>query len=666
MVQVSQLAVPQVTPLVPGLDRIAYGGDYNPEQWPEEVWAEDVALMREAGVNLVSVGIFSWAMLEPTPGRYEFGWLDRLLDLLHAHGIAVDLATPTAAPPPWFLRRFPAARPMTRSSTPLGGGARQTFCPSSPDYAAAAAAITTELGRRYGSHPAVLLWHAHNEYGGANGICYCPASGAAFRSWLADRYGSLDALNAAWGTTFWSQRYSDWDEIEPPTEAPTAVNPAQELDYYRFSSDAHLANFRRERDILHALSPGVPVTTNFMLANCKNIDYWRWAAEVDVVSNDHYLQAERPDNHIELAMCADLTRSVAGGAPWLLMEHSTGAVNWQPRNLAKRPGELIRNSLAHLARGADGIMFFQWRASRYGAEKFHSAMLPHGGTDTRIWRDVVSLGTSLGALDAVRGTPVAADAAIIWDWESWWALELPWRPSAELAFRERQEAFYEALWRRHLTVDFARPSAPLAAYPVVFLPAGYLLTAAAAAGLRDYVAGGGTLVVSYFSGIVDEHDAVHPGPHPGALRDVLGLRVEEFLPLREGETTALSTGVSGDVWAERLLLDGATEIASYLDGPAAGLPAITSHAYGAGRAFYVSTRLRAEALDAFVASLGLPERDLPAGVEVVRRGDFVIALNHTESDATVPGSGVELLTGEPCADGVVVPAGAVRVLRTTP
>ncbi|WP_033343838.1 beta-galactosidase [Catenuloplanes japonicus] len=664
MVQVSQLAVPQAAPLIPRLDRIAYGGDYNPEQWPEEVWAEDAALMREAGVNLVSVGIFSWAMLEPTPGRYEFGWLDRLLDLMHAHGIAVDLATPTAAPPPWFLRAFPDARPWTREGTPLGGGARQTFCPSSPHYGAAAAGITSELGRRYADHPAVVLWHSHNEYGGANALCYCPVSAAAFREWLITKYQTLEALNAAWGTTFWSQRYSDWEEIAPPIVAPTAVNPAQELDFYRFSSDAHLANFRRERDLLHTLSPGIPVTTNFMLANCKNIDYWTWAAEVDVISNDHYLQAERPDNHIELAMCADLTRSVAGGTPWLLMEHSTGSVNWQPRNIAKKPGEMVRNSLAHLARGADGIMFFQWRASRIGAEKFHSAMLPHGGTDTRIWRDVVSLGASLSALQPVRGTAVTADAAMLWDWESWWALELPWRPSSELTFRERQEAFYEALWRRHVTVDFARPSADLSKYPLVIAPASYLLTASAAANLREYVAGGGTLVVSYFSGIVDENDAVHPGAYPGALRDVLGLRVEEFLPLHAGEAVALDSGMVGDVWAERLQLDGATVLASYVDGPAAGLPAITSHAYGEGRAIYVSTRLTGESLDAFTAGLGLPARDLPAGVEVVRRGDYTIVLNHTDADVSVPGSfASELITGSAVDGNAVVPAGEVRVLH---
>ncbi|HEX8344745.1 MAG TPA: beta-galactosidase, partial [Actinoplanes sp.] len=327
---VAGAAMRRPAPLLPRLDAIAYGGDYNPEQWPEDVWVSDVALMREAGVNLVSVGIFAWSMLEPRPGRYEFGWLDRVLDLLHEGGIGIDLATPTAAPPPWFLHRHPEARPVTRDGTVLGGGARQSFCPSSPAYAEASAAITEQLARRYAGHPGLVLWHSHNEYGGANAHCYCAVSAAAFRDWLRERYGDLAALNHAWGTAFWSQRYGDWAEIDVPVLAPSAVNPAQRLDFLRFSADAHLRNFRRERDLLHRLSPGVPVTTNFMLANCKDIDYWQWADEVDVISNDHYLQAERPDNHVELAMCADLTRSVARGRPWMLMEHSTSAVNWQP------------------------------------------------------------------------------------------------------------------------------------------------------------------------------------------------------------------------------------------------------------------------------------------------------------------------------------------------
>jgi beta-galactosidase len=643
----------------PRLDGLAYGGEYYPEQWPEDVWSEDVALMREAGVTLVSVGIFAWGMLEPRPGEYEFGWLDRVLGLLHEAGIAVDLGTPTAAAPPWFLRRNPWARPVTRDSLPLGGGARQAHCPSSPAYAAAAANITRQLALRYGSHPAVVLWHVNNEYGAPVGECYCPTSVAAFRDWLRVRYGSIEALNEHWGAAFWSQRYGDWAEIDAPRASATVVNPAQRLDFARFSSDALLACFRRERDILRELSPGVPVTTNFMATNCKSIDYWRWAPEVDVISNDNYLIAERADNYIDLAMSADMTRSLADGGPWLLMEHSTSAVSWQPRNIAKRPGEMRRNTLSHVARGADGALFFQWRASRFGAEKHHSAMLPHGGTGTRIWREVVGLGRELAGLSALRGTRVEPDLAILWDWESWWAQDLEWRPTVDLAYPEQARAWYEATWRAGLTVDFAQPGADLSRYRLVLAPSLYLVTEQAAASLRDYVSSGGTLLVGCFSGIVDAWDRVHPGGYPGALRDVLGVTVEEWLPLRQGERATLTweegTGTGGaDTWSEVVRLAGAKPIAWYADGPAAGGPAVTRHDLGEGRAWYVSARtdkqttavLLAAACEAAGIEPGTTTPVRPAAgvgwprdLEVTRRADaenrFVVLVNHGEDDAAV-------------------------------
>jgi beta-galactosidase len=353
------------------------------------------------------------------------------------------------------------------------------------------------------------------------------------------------------------------------------------------------------------------------------------------------------------------------------MEHSTSAVNWQPRNIAKRPGEMRRNSLAHVARGADAVLFFQWRAAAAGAEKFHSTMLPRGGTDSRQWRDVTRLGTELAALRDVRGSRVVADAAVVWDYESWWALELEWRPSCDLRYLERVAAHYERLWRAHLTVDFVHPEADLAGYRLVVVPSLYLTTAAAAANLAAHVRGGGTLLVSCFSGIADAHDAFPPGRHPGALREVLGLEIEELLPLRQGETVRLEGGCRGDVWAEDVLPRGAEAVLRYLDGPAAGGPAVTRHRLGKGAAWYVSTRLAGDdlgrVLDQACADAGLAARaDLPAGLEVVRRdgagASYLFLINHGEEDAEVPASGVDALTGAQCEGRACVPAGTVRVI----
>lgn len=647
---------------------LAYGGDYNPEQWPPELWAQDVALMREAGVNLVTVGVFSWVLLEPAPGEYDFAWLDRVLDLVHGAGIAVDLSTPTAAPPAWLSHRHPQVRPVDRDGVVLGGGARATFCPSSPAYRDAAAAITTKLAERYAGHPALALWHVHNEYGGHVPACYCDRSAVSFRTWLRARYGDLAGLNEAWGTEFWGQRYGDWDEIDPPRRAATVVNPAQRLDFLRFSSDELLDCFRAERDILHRLGPGVPVTTNFMASNCKDIDYWAWAREVDVVSNDHYLRAEDPDNHIDLSLAADLSRSLAGGKPWLLMEHSTSAVNWQPRNLAKRPGQMRRNSLTHVARGSDSVLFFQWRAGRRGAEKFHSAMLPHAGTGTRVWREVVELGAELPSLAPLRGTQVPAPVAVVWDWQCWWALELEWRPSVELTFHDRMRAYYNQLWHDHLTVDFVHPEADLAGYRLVVAPTLYLTTPAAAANLTGYVHNGGTLVVSYFSGVVDADDAAHAGGAPGPLREVLGLSVDEVLPLRDGERVRLSDDSSADAWAEDLRLITAEPILSYIDGPAAGRPAVTRHHHGAGTAWYCSTR--PASLDAVLsgayADAGIEPPDLPDGLEVIHRvgagRSLTVAINHTGKPLDLRADGTDLRTGEMCGPVVSIDPGDVRVL----
>ncbi|RWZ51135.1 beta-galactosidase [Labedella phragmitis] len=659
---------------IPGTNRIAFGGDYNPEQWDRSVWLEDIALMKDAGVSLVSIGIFSWALLEPREGEYDFSFLDEVMDLLHEAGVAVDLGTPTAAPPAWFWKAHPEARPVTRDGLTLWHGSRGMASPSSSAYRAAVTRIADALAARYADHPALVLWHVHNEYGAPVSECYSDASSAAFRRWLRSRYGTLDALNTAWGTAFWGQRYGEWDEIDAPRTSASVVNPAHRLDFARYTSNALLECFVAERDAIKRHTPHLPVTTNFMSSNCPSIDYWKWSREVDIVANDYYLVAERADNHVLLALDADLTRSFAGGRPWILMEHSTGAVNWQPRNIAKRPGELARNSLVSVARGADAVLFFQFRASRSGAEKFHSAMLPHGGRTTRIWREVEALGTTLGGLADIMGGTVPARVAILWDVESFWAQDLEWRPSVDLDHRERVVAFYTELWRRDVPVDFAHPHADLSDYDVVLAPASYLLDDVSAANLRGVVEGGGRLVASYFSGIVDEYDAVPDGPYPGGLREVLGLRIDEFLPLHAEERPALDDGSVGSVWADDVVLEGAEAIATFRDGPAAGRAGVTRNTYGAGSAWYVSTALDADALGAVLervlAEAGVPSRPAHdvAGVErVERRTDdevFVFLANHGDADVAVDDvTGVDAVTGE-AVSGVVVPGAGVRVVRS--
>jgi len=658
------------------LGGIAYGGDYNPEQWPGDVWREDVRLMHEAGVNLVTVGVFSWSRIQPRPGTYDWSLLDEVLDLLHDHGIAVDLATPTAAPPPWFTRLHPDARPVTASGTRLAHGSRQVFCPSHPAYAEAADALVTALATRYAQHPAVVLWHVHNEWGNHNALCYCDTSAAAFRHWLRDRYKTLEDLNEAWGTDFWGQRYGDWEEIDPPRDTTAFRNPGQDLDYRRFSTDALLARHRAEVALLRRIAPGIPVTTNHLGTLEKKVDAHAFAAECDLVSLDHYLPAADPEGHIDLALNADLARGMAAGRPWLLMEHSTSAVNWQPVNVAKRPGEMRRNSLTHLARGADGIMFFQWRQSRAGAEKWHSAMLPHGGTDTRTWQEVRALGADLAALGEVTGTRVQAEVALLFDWHNWWALELEARPSGAMRYLDMVRDWYEALWTLNLTCDVVAPGTDLTPYKAVVAPNLYLLADEHADRLDRYVRRGGHLAVGCFSGVVDTCDRVRLGGYPGALREVLGLRVDEYLPLRPGETILLDDGSPAHQWAERVEPRGCTTVLHFADtpdgGPARGGPAVTRHTHGAGTSWYVATRPAVATLRELIRRLGeaadlRPAAAVPEGVEAVRRtgpdASYLFLVNHTDDTVKVPVGGTRLLDAAGDGSWTEIPAGGVAVLR---
>ncbi|QHT56719.1 beta-galactosidase [Cellulomonas sp. H30R-01] len=658
---------------------IAFGGDYNPEQWPEEVWHEDVALMREAGVNLVSVGIFSWGELEPEEGVYRFGWLDRVLDLLHENGIGVDLATPSAAPPVWLHRKHPEMLPVDADGLRFAQGSRESWCPSSPVLREHALRIARVLAERYGQHPAVRMWHVSNELACHNGRCWCDVSAAAFRDWLRTRYDDVDALNLAWGTAFWGQRYASFDQVLPPRRTTTIPNPGQRLDFERFSSDAFVDHLAAEAAVLREVTPHLPVTTNYMvMGEFHQLDYAATTPLVDLVANDHYLWAADPDGWAELAFSADRVRGLAGGEPWLVMEHSTSAVNWQPRNLAKNPGQLLRNSLQHVARGADGALFFQWRQSRAGAEKYHSGMVPHAGRDSALFRDVVDLGATLGRLAEVRGSVVErARVALLWDTQAWWASELEAHPTVDVRYLDQARRLHRSLLDAGVPVDVL-PATTAAAdgldgYDVVLVPTLYLAPDGLSDRLRAVAERGGQVVVTYFSGIVDAHDRVLLGGYPGAFRDLLGVRGEEFAPLAEGARVMLDDGSVGEVWSERMTVPDAAVVASFADGPSAGFPAVTRRDVGDGAAWYVATRLDPASTSALLgtvlAAAGVDPLvpDVPVGVEVVRRvGDgaaWLFAINHTDDDVRIDASGTDLVAGGVHDGGATVPARGVLVLR---
>jgi beta-galactosidase len=615
---------------------IWYGGDYNPEQWPEEVWKEDVRLMRRAGVTMVTVGVFSWARIQPDEGVFDYDWLDRVLGLLHANDIAVDLATGTASPPPWASTRYPDILTENAEGATRWHGSRQHAAPTSPDFLRLAADLVRHTAERYRDHPAVVLWHLNNELGCHMAYDHSDRAAVAFRRWLRAKYGDLDTLNDAWGTWFWSQRYTDFAQVVPPRLAPYDVNPGALLDFRRFSSDALLDVARMERDIIRDAGATQPVTTNLMGA-FPYADYWKWAAEVDYVSDDNYPDPRDPDGFRSAAFARDLMRSLKPGRPWLLLEQAPNAVNWRPNNAAKAPGQMAALSMQAVARGADSVMFFQWRQSRAGSEKFHSGMLPHAGPRTRTFHEVERLGADLAGLPSLPAPGGEARVALVLDWDSWWAVDQPGRP-ARFDYLARVQGWHAALHERNVAVDIVPAGGPFGSYAMVVAPSVYLLEDAAAAALASYVDGGGRLLVTAFSDVVDPFDRFLPGGFTTRLGGALGLRVTEFngIVAQDGVTvTGPGLAFGADVLAEELRVSGAEVLAHFAGGPAAGGPALTRHRHGRGEAYYLATMPDAAGRAAIVAHL-LARADvrpvvegLPPRVEASLRGDLITVINHS-------------------------------------
>ena len=605
---------------------IAFGGDYNPDQWSEETWDDDVRLMKKAGVNTVALAIFSWDRIQPQENRWDFGWLDRIIDKLGKAGIATDLASATATAPLWLYEKHPEVLPCDKFGHPVNAGSRQSWSPTSPVFKEYALTLCRKLAERYGANPYVTAWHMGNEYGWNNRNDYSDNALNAFRLWCERKYGTIDALNQAWGTTFWGQEMNDFDEVLIPRfmGADSMVNPGQKLDFERFGNDMLLDFYKAERDAIAEICPDKPFTTNFMVSTDQCcMDYADWANEVNFVSNDHYFH-EGGEMHLDELACSDaLMDSFALGKPWYVMEHSTSAVQWKPLNMRKRKGETVRDSLAHVAMGADAINFFQWRASAFGAESFHSAMVPHAGEDTKLFRQVCELGETLRTLaDAgVQGSELErSDTAILFSAESEWATRSQTLPSMKLNHWHDVRDWYRAFLNAGSRADIVPLKYDWSDYKTVVLPTVLMLSAVDTRRLADFAAAGGRVVVGYATGLIDENFHTWLGGYPGAgnglLRDMLGIRGEEFNILGsgvEGEPEAIRLGAGGEVALEdAAALNGATtrlwqndvtvtgdrtQVLAMYAGEEAdeweldGMAAVTRNPYGAGEAYFVGCDL---------------------------------------------------------------------------
>jgi beta-galactosidase len=665
--------------------KIPYGGDYNPEQWPKDVWEEDHRLFDAAHIDTLTVGVFTWALTQPGPDVYDFSTLDAILERAAAAGRRICLATGTGAHPAWMARRFPSVTRTDFEGRRHRFGQRHNSCPSSPDFRRFSVEVARRIAQRYAGNPAIVAWHVGNEYGGA---CYCDLCAAGFREWLRSRYGSLAGLNAAWYTTFWSHTFTDWDEIEPPSALTehwrgpdhTAFQGIT-LDYLRFMSDAMLANYRDEKAAIRRSDPDTPVTTNFM-GLYRPIDYHRWAADLDLVSWDNYPPDDR--SAARMALAHDLMRGIKDGQPFWLMEQTPSVTACRDVNPLKRPGVMRLWSWQAVAHGADAVLFFQMRAGRGASEKYHGAVIGHAGRpDTRVFREVADLGAELSALGGITlGARTPARVALLFDWDSWWALEISDGPSRLVRYLDVVTAYHRALWQLGADLDVLPVTAALDDYDVVVAPALHMIKNDLADRLAAVAFRGGTVLTTFLSGRVDEDDNAFLDDPLGPL---LGIRVDEW-DAREASYVNPVT-MNGSTFESRLLFElvipqGAEVVGTYGADFYAGTAAVTRNAWGTGHAWYVGAALNDAGVTAVVRSVldrhGLlgPCADLPDVETAVRvtpdGGRLLFVLNHGPSPVDLPAAcdGVDLLSGHPVRtlgpNGVAVFPGTDRQPSLTP
>ena len=647
--------------------KMLYGGDYNPEQWDEAVWEEDMRMFRLAGIDCVTLNVFSWAALQSDEVTYHFERLDKIMELVRKNNLKVVMATSTAAHPAWMAKKYPEVLRTEFNGMKRKFGSRHNSCPNSPVYQKYSVALARKLAERYGTYDNIVTWHISNEYGGE---CYCENCEKAFRVWLKEKYGSIEALNKAWNTSFWGHTFYDWDEIVVPNlqSEHFAQNRTTfqgiSLDYRRFNSDSILHNYLGEYEAVKAVTPHIPVTTNLM-GFYKALDYQKWAGYMDVVSWDNYPDPTDPPALV--AMRHDLMRGLKQGAPFMLMEQTPSVTNWQSYNLLKRPGDMRLISYQAVAHGADTVMFFQMRRSIGACEKFHGAVIDHVGTEnTRVFREVSQLGEELKQLgDTTLDSRTPSKAAMLVDWDNWWALEYSAGPSCDLKYMDELANYYTALYDNNISVDIISAQDPLDDYKVVIAPVMYMTKPGADEKIRKFVSEGGTFVTTFLSGLVDEHDLVITGGYPGKLRDILGIWVEE--------TDALPSYMKNSFsWNEKsydcglicdiMHMENAQALACYDKDFYEGTPVLSKNEFGKGHAYYVATRagqdFYADFLNKVLEEQGVEPVFKPCkGVEITLRRkeetNFLFFLNHNPQETVLIAEkpGTDLLTGKEYCPG---------------
>ena len=636
--------------------RILYGGDYNPNQWPKDIWQEDMRIFKDAHINTATINVFSWAKIQPSEHEYNFDELDEIVDMLSKENYDIVFATSTAALPGWMVRKYPEVMFTDYEGRQHKFGGRHNACPNSVVFKHYARELAYKLAERYADNPHVTCWHVSNEYGNE---CFCENCQKAFRVWLKDKYKTIDALNRAWNMEFWGHTVYDWDDVVPPNALSDGIGSEKtafagiSIDYRRFYSDSQLACFKMERDAIKSVKPDAFVTTNLM-GTFKGLDYFKWAKEMDVVSWDNYPSYDTPWSSI--AMTHDLMRGLKD-EPFMLMEQTPSQQNWQKYNSLKRPGQMRAQSYQTLAHGADTIQFFQLRRSVGGCEKFHGAVIAHAGSEnTRVFREVAQLGAELESFgDRTLGSRNEAEVGLIFDWDNYWALEYTSGPSEDLKYVDQIHQYYQYFYKKNIGVDMIPVDADFSKYKIVVAPVLYMVKDGMKEALENFVKNGGILIITFMSGIVGQSDNVYLGGYPGPLREMAGVWVEEIDALAPEQKNKAkfadgSTAACG-LLCDLMHLEGTKALASYEEDFYAGMPAASKNTYGKGTTYYIATQFEEEGLakildqavqEAGVSSV-IPEE---TGLEVVTRVSdttrFYFVMNFTDEEQILP----ESLTGK--------------------